>query len=159
MANTILGGNTESRLFTRIRGKDGLSYGVGSQFAAGINEEFGQLMAYAISNPQNILKVEADFKDEIAKMLATGFSDEELATAKKTYFQDQQVGRSQDRELAGHLALNAQFGRTMARDASIDAKIAALTPADISAALKKRLDPSSISIFKAGDLKKAGITQ
>jgi predicted Zn-dependent peptidase len=56
------------------------------------------------------------------------------------------------------LAQNAQYGRTMARDAAIDAKIAALTPADISAVLKRRLDPTSISIFKAGDLKKAGIT-
>ncbi|MGA3202474.1 MAG: pitrilysin family protein, partial [Bryobacteraceae bacterium] len=70
MANTILGGGTESRLFTRIRGKDGLSYGVGSGFYAGIDEKFARLMAYAICNPQNILKVEADFKDEIAKMLA-----------------------------------------------------------------------------------------
>ena len=46
----------------------------------------------------------------------------------------------------------------MAREAAIDAKIEALTPGDISAALKRRLDPTSISIFKAGDLKKAGIT-
>jgi zinc protease len=103
--------------------------------------------------------VEADFKDEIAKMLANGFTADELAAAKKTYFQDQQVARSQDRNLAGELAANAQYGRTMARDAAIDAKIAALTPADVSAVLKRRIDPSAISIFKAGDLKKAGITQ
>jgi zinc protease len=126
---------------------------------AGTRDKFAQILVYAFCNPQNILKVEADFKDEIAKLMATGFTTEELAAAKKTYFQDQQVGRSQDRNLAGQLASNAQYGRTMARNAAIDAKIAALTPADISAVLKKRLDPSSISIFKAGDLKKAGITQ
>jgi zinc protease len=158
-ANTMIGSGPESRLFQRIRGKDGLSYQVASQFAVNPNEKFAQLVAIAACNPQNILKVEADFKDEIAKMLDKGFTVEELATAKKTYFQDQQVERSQDRNLVGELAQNAQYGRTMARDAGIDAKIAALTPADISAALKKLLDPSSISIFKAGDLKKAGITQ
>ena len=75
-------------------------------------------------------------KEEITKALTSGFTPEELATAKKTYFQDQQVARSQDRNLAEGLAQNAQYGRTMARDAAIDAKIAALTPADISAALK-----------------------
>jgi len=159
VANTILGSGPESRLFGRIRGKDGLSYSVGSQLVVPTNEKFAQFLVIAQCNPQNILKVEADFKDEIAKALATGFTAEELATAKKTYFQDQQVARSQDRNLAGQLAQNAQYGRTMARDAALDAKIAALTPADISAALKRRLDPSSISIFKAGDLKKAGITQ
>ena len=159
MANKILGDGTESRLFARIRGKDGLSYQVFSQFVVGMQEKFGQLLALAACNPQNILKVEADFKDEIAKMMATGFTDDELATAKKTYFQDQQVARSQDRALVGALASNAQYGRTMAHEAAIDAKISALTTADISAALKKHLDPSTISIFKAGDLKKAGITQ
>ncbi len=159
IANTILGSGPESRLFGRIRGKDGLSYQVMSQLAVPTNEKFSQLIALAACNPQNILKVEADFKDEIAKMLATGFTADELAAAKKTYFQDQQVARSQDRNLAGELASNAQYGRTMAHDAAIDAKIAALTPADVSAALKRRLDPSAISIFKAGDLKKAGITQ
>jgi zinc protease len=159
VADTILGNGPESRLFKRIRGKDGLSYQVGSSLAVGVVEKFTQFLALAACNPQNVLKVEADFKDEIAKMLDQGFAPEELATAKKIYAQDQQVARSQDRNLAGLLAQNAQFGRTMARDAAIDAKIAALTPADISAVLKRRLDPSAISIFKAGDLKKAGITQ
>ncbi|MGA3190360.1 MAG: pitrilysin family protein [Bryobacteraceae bacterium] len=158
-ANTMLGSGPESRLFQRIRGKDGLSYGVGSQFVAATHEKFAQLLAFAFCNPQNTLKVEADFKDEVAKAVSSGFTADELAAAKKTYFQDQQVARSQDRNLAGELAANAQFGRTMAREAAIDAKIAALTPAEVSAALKKHLDPSSISIFKAGDLKKAGITQ
>jgi zinc protease len=160
VANTILGGGEgESRLYQRIRQKDGLSYGVGTQFAAGASDKFAQILTFAFCNPQNILKVETDFKDEIAKMLATGFTAEELAAAKKTYFQDQQVARSQDRNLAGTLASNAQHNRTMAREAAIDAKIASLTPADVSAALKKHLDTSSFSIFKAGDLKKAGITQ
>jgi zinc protease len=158
-ANTILGSGPESRLFGRIREKDGLSYQVGSQLAVPTNEKFAQFIALAQCNPENILKVQADFKDEIAKALAAGFTDQELATAKKTYFQDQQVARSQDGNLAARLLLNAQYNRTMAREAAIDAKIAALTSADISAALKRHLDASAFSIFKAGDLKKAGITQ
>ena len=158
-ANTMLGSGPESRLWGRIREKDGLSYSVGSQLAIPPNEKFSQFIASAQCNPQNILKVEADFKDVFAKALSDGFSDAELATAKKTYFQDQQVSRSQDAHLAAQLVSNAQYGRTMAREAAIDQKIAALTPADIQAALKRHIDPSAFSIFKAGDLKKAGITQ
>ena len=158
-ANTMLGSGPESRLWARIREKDGLSYSVGSQFAVPANEKFTQFIASAQCNPQNILKVEADFKDVLAKALADGFTDAELATAKKTYFQDQQVSRSQDAHLAAQLATNAQYGRTMAREAAIDQKIAALTPAEIQAALKRHIDPSAFSIFKAGDLKKAGIMQ
>ena len=158
-ANTMLGSGPESRLWGRIREKDGLSYQVVSQLVVPTNEKFAQFLTLAQCNPQNVLKVEADFKDEIAKAMTSGFTDVELATAKKTYFQDQQVSRSQDAHLAAQLASNAQYGRTMAREAAIDQKIAALTPAEISAALKRHIDPSTFSIFKAGDLKKAGITQ
>src|SRR5580692_2803431 len=93
-ANTMLGSGPESRLFGRIREKDGLSYQVMSQLAVPTHEKFSQLIALAQCNPQNILKVEADFKDEIAKALNKGFTPEELAAAKKTYAQDQQVARS-----------------------------------------------------------------
>jgi zinc protease len=57
------------------------------------------------------------------------------------------------------LARNAQYGWTMARDADLESKIAALTPEQVSAAVKRHLDPASFSIVKGGDFKKAGITQ
>jgi predicted Zn-dependent peptidase len=47
----------------------------------------------------------------------------------------------------------------MAHDAAIEAKIAKLTAEDVNAALKRRLDPASLSDFKAGDFKKAGVNQ
>ena len=34
LGNYIFGAGTSSRLFSRIRGREGLSYGVGSQFQA-----------------------------------------------------------------------------------------------------------------------------
>jgi zinc protease len=57
------------------------------------------------------------------------------------------------------LQRDAQFGWTMAHDAEIDQKIAALTADDVNAAVKRQLDLASISYFKGGDFKKAGITQ
>ena len=103
--------------------KTGLSYQRGQPISASAprkNSRSG--LSFANCNPQNILKVEADFKDEMAKMLEQGFSPEELAAAKKTYAQDQQVARSSDRNLAAILAQNAQYDRTMAREAAIDQK-------------------------------------
>jgi zinc protease len=158
-ANTMIGGGGQSRLFRRIRDKDGLSYAVQSVFAAGAVEKFGQFLAVAICNPANILKVEAAFKDEMGKMLTDGFPTDEVETAKKAFLQERQVTRAQDGSLARELAHNAQYGWTMARDAELDRKIAALSAADVNAALKRKLDPATISIFKAGDFKKAGLTQ
>jgi len=157
-ANRMLGGDLKSRLWLRIREKEGFSYGVGSALAVSAKSPFAQFMVNATAVPQNILKVEDAFKDEINKVLKDGFAEDEVAAAKKSYLEERMIGRSQDAGLARTLAQNEQFGWTMAREADLDSKVAALTAAQISATTKKYLDPAAISYFKAGDFKKAGIT-
>ena len=157
-ADTMIGGGTESRLFRRIREKEGLSYLVQSQFQASPTEKFGQFLGVAICNPQNILKVQNSFKDELSNIVNRGFSPEEVETARRAFLEDQQVRRSQDQFLVGLLRRNAQFGWTMARDAEIESHISALSAADINAAVKRDLDLSSISYFEGGDFKKAGVS-
>jgi zinc protease len=159
LANDMFGGDLKSRLFARIREKEGLSYGVRSGFNASVRSKFAQFAVQAICAPENILKVEAAFKDEVAKLLKDGFTDAEVAAAKQTYLDDRTLGRSQDAGLARILARNAQFGWTMAREAEMDRKVLALTTAQINETVRKYFDPASISYFKAGDFKKAGITQ
>jgi zinc protease len=44
--------------------------------------------------------------------------------------------------------------RTFAWDLEFESKIAALTPAEVNAALKRHLDPKKLSIVSAGDFKK-----
>jgi zinc protease len=100
MGNYMLGGGfLNSRLATRIRQKEGLSYGVGSQFSASSLDKSGTFMSYAIYAPQNAEKLEAAFKEEIDKALKEGFTAEELKAAKSGYLQSRQVG-----EVAGCVA-------------------------------------------------------
>jgi len=159
LANRMFGGDLKSRLWRRIREKDGLSYGVGSGFQAGVKSKYGQLFVQAIAAPENVLKVEAAFKDEVANLLKDGFSEDEVAAAKKAYLEQRTLGRSQDGGLAGELARNAQYGWTMTRQADLESKISALTVAQINATVRKYMDPATIAYFKAGDFKKAGIAQ
>ena len=157
-ANRMLGGDLKSRLWLRIREKEGFSYGVGSALVASARSPFAQFMVQATAVPQNIPKVEDAFKDELTKLLKDGFTDDEVAAAKKTYLEERMLGRTQDAGLARTLAQNEQFGWTMTRDADLDSKVTALTTAQINAIAKKYLDPAAISYFKAGDFKKAGVT-
>ena len=154
----MLGGDLKSRLWLRIREKEGFSYGVGSALVAAAKSPFAQFMVQATAVPQNIPKVEDAFKDELAKALKDGFTGDEVAAAKKTYLEERMIGRTQDAGLARMLAQNEQFGWTMAREADLDSKVAALPPAQINAAARKYLDPAAISYVKAGDFKKAGLT-
>jgi len=149
------GGFLNSRLATRIRVKEGLSYGVGSQLDVPVKEDGGQLIIYAISAPQNTAKVEADFLEEVKRALDGGFTDGEIAAAKSGFLQSREVSRGQDNELMARLATQAYWDRTMAWDADLDSKLKALKASDVNAALRKYVDVSKISIFKAGDFAKA----
>jgi zinc protease len=159
LTNEMFGGDTKSRLWMRIRESEGLSYGVSSQFGAGTQEKFGRLIAYAIANPGNVPKVEASFRDELTKLLRDGFKPEEVEAAKKTFLQDQQLQRSQDAQLARLLVTQAELGRTMQREADLEKRVSELTVAQLNAAARKWIDPAALSYFKAGDFKKAGISQ
>jgi zinc protease len=46
------------------------------------------------------------------------------------------------------------LGRTFAWDADLESKIAALTPAQVNAALARYIDPAKLSLVVAGDFKK-----
>jgi zinc protease len=156
LGNYMLGGGfLNSRLATRIRQKEGLSYGVGSVFSAGSLDKNGQFFAQAIFAPQNATKLEAAIKEEITRALKDGFTAEEVAAAKSGYLQFAQLNRAQDGSLARKLAAYRFYNRTLGWDAEMEKKISALTPDEIAAAMRRHIDPSKFTIVKAGDFAKA----
>ncbi len=156
LGNYMLGGGfLNSRLAVRIRQKEGLSYGVGSQFNASSLDESGQFLANAIYAPENADKLEAAFKDELAKLLKDGFTAQEIEEAKKGFIQRGQLSRAQDRELSGRLNNYLFLNRTIAWDAELESKIQSLTAEQINQAMRKYLTPDNITIIKAGDFAKA----
>ncbi|MDJ1501910.1 pitrilysin family protein [Xanthocytophaga agilis] len=157
LGNEILGGGfLNSRLATRIRQKDGISYGVGSYaFADQSEDKIGGWGAYAIYAPENAGKLEVAFQEEIKKVLTEGFTKQEIEEAKKGWLQNNQVSRAQDGYIAGKLEDNLTYNRTFKWDEEFENKVKALTPEQINAIMKKYIDPSKISIVKAGDFEKA----
>ena len=152
LGNYMLGGGfLNSRLATRVRQTEGLSYGIGSQMQANSLDRDGQFMVYAIYAPQNAAKLEAAIKEEIERMLKDGFTDSELKEAKSGYLQGQQVTRAQDGTLANRLANYRYLNRTISWDSGLEEKIGALTPAAILEAMRRHIDPAKLSVFKAGD--------
>ena len=87
--------------------------------------------------------MEASFKDELARALKDGFTAEEVADAKKAWLQERAVARADDGSLAATLASREYFGRTMKFDQALEAKVAALTPEQVSAAFR-RMDPAAL---------------
>ena len=119
IGNYMLGGGfLNSRLATRLRQKDGLSYGVGSGLNVSSLDQYGRFTASAIYAPENVEKLEAAFIEEIDRMLKDGFTAGEVTAAKSGYLQGRQVSRAQDAELAGRLNTFLFLDRTLEWDAS-----------------------------------------
>ncbi|HLH39520.1 MAG TPA: pitrilysin family protein [Bryobacteraceae bacterium] len=155
LANYMLGGGfLNSRLAVRIRQKEGLSYGIGSGFSADPKVKNGALRIYAIAAPQNMAKVERATREEIEKAVKDGFTPEEIAAAKSGFLQSRKVDRSEDAGLAALLTVRDYDDRTLAYDAELEKKIAALTPAEIQEAMRRNLDASQLVVVKAGDFSK-----
>jgi zinc protease len=155
LGNYILGSGMNSRLFQRIRQREGLSYGVGAQFFASAQDESGGFTAFAIFAPQNADKVESALRDELGKLLRDGFSEEELKTAKSGWSQQQTLNRAGDQTLAARLASYLFLGRKLDWDETLEARVGELTAERVSAAMRRHLDPAKLSVVKAGDFKKA----
>ena len=156
LGNYMLGGGfLNSRLAVRIRQKEGISYGVGSQVSANSLDKSGSFMTYAMYNPENTDRLDKAFREELEKIRTEGFTDEEVKAAKSGFLQSRQVTRAQDPSLASTLNNYLFLNRTMAFDADLDKKIDALTPETINAAVKKHIDPSKLITVRAGDFMKA----
>jgi zinc protease len=152
IANFMFGGGfLNSRLAMRLRQKDGLSYGAGSQLQASSLDKSGAFIANAIYAPQNAAKLEAAFKEELTRVLRDGFTAEELDTARSGWLQGRTVARSQDQQLAARMANDLFVERTLKWDADLERKVAALTVAQVNAAIRKHISADAVTIVKAGD--------
>ncbi|HEY2630294.1 MAG TPA: pitrilysin family protein, partial [Usitatibacter sp.] len=156
VADYIMGGGAgfDSRLTARIRQKEGLSYGVGSGLSVDAEDDAAAWSAYAIAAPKNMPKVVSAFREELDRALRDGFTDAELVSAKSGILQTRVQNRAQDGTLAGAWTSNMYLGRTFQWSKAFEAKILALTPAQVSAAFRKYVDPKKLSIVTAGDFNK-----
>ncbi|MFI5387171.1 MAG: M16 family metallopeptidase [Fimbriimonadales bacterium] len=155
IGNVILGGSTlASRLGDRIRQKDGLSYGATSSFDASSRDPVASLTVTVSTNPANIDKVTAAAMEELQRFLKDGPTEKELADAKHAFVEAQKVGRTADAAIAGQIVSNLNTGRTFAFAADQEKAILALTPARVTEAFRKHVDPHRLVIIRAGDFQK-----
>ena len=159
LANYMLGGGSlASRLGSRIRQKEGISYGVGSQFVARPLDRSGTWTAFAIYAPENLSRLEAAFREELERARKEGFTADELGQAKSGFLQQRLQTRANDNSLAALLANQLFVDRDMAFEQSLDEQIGRLTTAEVNAAIRKYVDPAKLVIVKAGDFEKVKAT-
>jgi zinc protease len=152
--NYMAGGSPSSRIFTRLRQKEGISYGAFSQLLAHPIENSGFFLAGAIAAPANMDKAMTGMLAEIDGMLKGGVGEKEVADAKKSYAKAWEGHIADDDFVIAELNQGLFLGRTLAYWKDLNEKIEKLTPAQIDAAAKQFIDSAKLSKVRAGDLAK-----
>jgi zinc protease len=156
LGNHLLGGPSDSRLWKRVREKEGLSYSVGSFLSVSTQDPVGEFGLSAIYAPQNRARLERIVREEIERALREGFTPEEIEAAKKGLLRARQVARTTDSALASRLVRDLAIDRTFKWDIDLEARIAKLTPDEVRDALRRHIDAERLAIVKAGDFAAAG---
>jgi zinc protease len=156
LANEIIGGGSglHSRLVDRVRQKDGLSYGIGSGLLVGGKDRAAAWAIGAIAAPQNVDKVASDVREELERLRKDGFQKEEVDEARQGFLQERMLARSDDGTLAAGWVSNLDLGRTFTYSRQLEDRVRALTPAQMTEAVRRYLDPDQLTIVIAGDAKK-----
>lgn len=155
LGNYMLGGGfLNSRLATRIRQNEGLSYNVGSKLDASAMDKSGSFLFSAICAPQNASKVEKAYQDELGRALADGFTVEELAAAKAGFLQSRQMRFADDGSIAGALVSHLYIDRDLYWDEKFEGAIKSLSSEQIKSAMRRYIDPGKMIVVRAGDFSK-----
>ena len=149
------GGDLDSRLMKRIRGKEGLSYGVGSSLTAGIWEPVASWGVSGSAAPGAIANMERFMLEEINRARTEGFSAEEVARVKTKIRANYDQFYASDAQVAGAWLDRMDRNLVFADYDAFVTKVQAVTAEQATAAFRKYVDPAKLSIVKAGDKKKA----
>lgn len=154
--NTVLGGGMSSRLFQKIREKEGLVYSVMSYHNGYMHG--GYEAVYAACNPKNTKRVLDLTLAEMRKVKQEGVTEEELAAAKRYLKGSILLSlESTVSRMSGLARQEYYFGRQFSTD-QIISKIEAVSLEDIQRIAKQIVDPESMSLTLLGNLRKPSLT-
>lgn len=160
LAAHVLGaGGFNSRLLTRLRQQDGLSYGAGAYLRASSFEPSGALSFYAIFAPENRARVQQAFTEELKRFVQDGITAAELASAKQAMLAARATQRADDATLTQAWVARLERQRTFAWDTALEARLQALSVAEVNAAIQRWIDPARVNWSWAGSFEKAAIAR
>ena len=151
LANYLLGGSETSRLWTRVRVEEGLSYSVYSSVSVSSYEPSGTWSIYAIHGPENSSKLERVIEEEFTRVLTQGFTEEEVSEGIRSLLNYRKLGRTNDSTLASVWLRYLDNGRSFAWNAEQDEKIAALNADSVNTVLRELFQPDLFSTAIAAD--------
>ncbi|MEH2302653.1 MAG: pitrilysin family protein [Nostoc sp.] len=147
--NQILGGDTlSSRLGTEVRDRQGLTYGIYSGFAAGINP--GPFLIQMQTAPGDTQKAIASTLALLKQLREQGVTEAEFNTAKRSITNSYPVDLANPSDVSSIILSNAVLGLSLAEIREFPQKIQAVTMAHLQQAIEDLIKPENLVIVTAG---------
>jgi zinc protease len=154
LANAVLGQSAlASRIGRRVRDTEGLSYSLFSRYAF-MEDTAGLWFVNVNVAPQNVAKALKSTREEIDKYARDGASDEEVALQKTFFAGNYRVNLGSNGGIADALITAERHGFGPSYLDRYPQRIAAVSTADVNAALKKHFFADRLNVIVAGDLEK-----
>lgn len=154
LANYIFGEHMNSRLVTRIREKEGISYGAGSFIEISRHEEHASLGIYAMASPEAIARAQRAIEEEWMQFINDGIHDKELQTAKASMYLGFENNLASDSFLVNALAYDLECGRDFYAREGLLLAIKELSAVDVKRSLETWWSHAQFSKVIAADHKK-----
>ena len=113
-------------------------------------EQLGGFMVFGNFESANLKQIEEVFDTEVARFISEGFTQEEVEGAQAHWLASREYLRTNYSRLASHINNGLFSGRTLQWDADLENRMKALTPEDISNAVKRHIKPEAMSVISAG---------
>jgi zinc protease len=147
--NHILGGDTlSSRLGTEIRDRLGLTYGIYSAFAAGVNS--GPFLIEMQTAPEDANKAIASTVALLKQLQEQGITEAELETAKRSITNSYPVDLANPSDLADMISSNAICGLSNEELREFPNRIKAVTMTQVQQVIRDLIHPDNLVIVTAG---------
>ncbi|HEY9803383.1 MAG TPA: pitrilysin family protein [Leptolyngbyaceae cyanobacterium] len=147
--NQILGGDTlSSRLGTEVRDRLGLTYGIYSGFAAGVNP--GPFLIQMQTAPTDAEKAIASTIALLKQLREQGVTEAEVNTAKRTITNSYPVELANPSEVSSIILDNSVYGLSASEIREFPQRIQAVTMADVQQAIKDLIKPENLVVVTAG---------
>lgn len=151
LANYLMGGSEDSKLWRAIRSEHGLSYSVGSSIYSSPWQPYAKWSIFASMAPENTTKLMNAVKATIRTTLQNGFSQDEVDQGIKSLISFLQLGRSNDASLTNKWLRYLNLDRNFGWDQKVIDRLQEINAEDVNQVMRKYLDVDNFSVAVAFD--------
>jgi zinc protease len=148
LVSVVLGSGSglTARIPYRIREQEGLAYVVGAETVAGAGLDPGRLMVYVGTAPENLSRTEQVVREEMARLVESGITDQEMRDARAYLLGREPFRRETARQWSEILASAELYGLPVDDPDWMRERWRRLDRSEVEETVRRHLEPERLQV-------------